>query len=73
MNARNSIIVKNLFYICSQFDCNILEDFNSGLCVIQTYVREELCMKSYVIEMQYILWLLNYTTNMYFKIALVWL
>ncbi len=40
MNAGNSIIGKNLFYVCSQFDCNITEVFNSKLCFIKTEVRE---------------------------------
>ncbi len=44
MNAGNSIIGKNLFYVCSQFDSNITESFNSKLCFIKTEVRDELCM-----------------------------
>ncbi len=44
MNAGNSIIGKNLFYVCSQFDCNITEDFNSKLCFIKTEVWEKQCM-----------------------------
>ncbi len=31
-------------YVCSQFDCNITEDFNSKLCFIKTEVREDQCM-----------------------------
>ncbi len=44
MNAGNSIIGKNLFHLCSQFDCNITEVFNSKLCFIKTEVRIEQCM-----------------------------
>ncbi len=44
MNAGNSIIGKNLFYVCSQFDCNITEVFNSKTCFIKTEVRDEQCM-----------------------------
>ncbi len=40
INAGNSIIGKNLFYVCSHFDCNITEVFNSKLCFIKTEVRE---------------------------------
>ncbi len=31
----------NLFYVCSQFNCNITEVFNSKLCFIKPEVREE--------------------------------
>ncbi len=44
MNAGNSIIVKNLFYVCSQFDCNTTDVFNSKLYFIKTEVREKQCM-----------------------------
>ncbi len=44
INAWNSIIGKNMFYVCSQFDCNITEGFNSKLCFIKTQVLEEQCI-----------------------------
>ncbi len=44
MNAGNCIIDKNLFYVCSQFDCNITEVFNSKLCFIKTEVANVNCI-----------------------------
>ncbi len=43
MNTGNSIMGKNLFYVCSQFDCNITEVFNNKL-YFKTEVGEEQCM-----------------------------
>ncbi len=43
-NTGISIIGRNLFYVCSQFYCNITEVFNSKLCFFKTEVREEQCM-----------------------------
>ncbi len=45
MNAVNIVwIGKNLFYVCSQFDSNITQVFNSRLCFIKTEEWEEQCM-----------------------------
>ncbi len=51
MNAGNSIIGNNMFYVCSQFDCNITEVFNIKLCFIKTEVWEEQLTVEFVREL----------------------
>ncbi len=44
MNVGNSVIGKNLFYVCPQFDCDISEVFNSKLYFIKAEVQEKECI-----------------------------
>ncbi len=38
MNSGSSIIGKNMFYVCSQFDCNITKVFNSTVISSMSYM-----------------------------------